>query len=180
MVEQHIAVDASEAPEVLVFEVGAIAVFIHLDGNLIVTLLEIAGDVELRGFHGTLRVTHLLAINPDIEGRHDTLEAQESLPRLPPSGEGEGAPILTCGIALLVGGPLALRFAHHIGRVDLKRIACRDVDRCAKAMVAIIHLPVGWNGKLDPTAVVEVGAIEVLDAPLGCLRPSELPLAIER
>ena len=83
MVEQHIAVDASEAPEVLVFEIGAIAVFIHLDGNLIVTLLEIAGDVELRGFHGTLRVTHLLAINPDIEGRHDTLEAQECLTFLP-------------------------------------------------------------------------------------------------
>ena len=86
MVEQHIAVDASEAPEVLVFEIGAIAIFIHLDSNLIVTLPQITGDIELRGFHRTLRVTYLLAINPDIEGRHDTLEAQESLPNLPPSG----------------------------------------------------------------------------------------------
>ena len=54
MVEQHIAMDASEAPEVLVFEIGAIAVFIDLDGNLILTLQEIVGDVELRRFHRTL------------------------------------------------------------------------------------------------------------------------------
>ena len=60
--------NTTKAPEVLVFEIGTITIFIHLDGYLVFSLLDIGGDVELRRFHRALTITHLLAIDPYIEG----------------------------------------------------------------------------------------------------------------
>ena len=54
MVEQHVAMDAAKTPEVLVFEVGAVAILIHLDSYLILTFLDIRRDVKLGGFHRAL------------------------------------------------------------------------------------------------------------------------------
>ena len=47
VVEQHVAMDASEAPEVLVFQIGAVAVLVDLDGYLVLTFLDVAGNIEL-------------------------------------------------------------------------------------------------------------------------------------
>ena len=59
--------DAAKAPEVLVFQVRAVAVFVHLDGYLVSTFLNIGGDVEFRRFHRALTVAHQLAVHPDVE-----------------------------------------------------------------------------------------------------------------
>ena len=41
MVEQHVAVDAPKAPEVLVFKIRPVAVFVNLDGYLVLAAFEV-------------------------------------------------------------------------------------------------------------------------------------------
>ena len=146
MIEQYVAMDAAKAPEVLVFQIGAVAIFIHLDGYLVFTRLDIACDVEFRWFHRALAVACLLSVHPDVECRHYALEAQEGLTLLPTNGHRERTAILPRRVALLVGRPVLLRFARHIGRVNLERIAGRDVDRCAVA----VYFPVGRHRQRLP------------------------------
>ena len=86
MVEQHIAVDSAKTPEILILQIRAIAIPIDLHGDSILPRLQVGRDVELRRLHAPLRVADLLAIDPDIEGTHHPLEAQEGLPVRPPRG----------------------------------------------------------------------------------------------
>ena len=41
VVEQHVAVDAPKTPEVLVFKVRTVTVFIHFDGYLVLAAFEV-------------------------------------------------------------------------------------------------------------------------------------------
>ena len=178
MVQQHVAVDATEAPEVLIFQVTAVAVLIHLDGYLVLTFLNIGGDVELRRLHRALTVAYTLAVDPHVEGAHDTLEAQERLPAgcRPAVGQRKSAAVLSRRVALHIRRPVLLRLPRHVWRVDLEWVAGRDINRRAVA----VHLPVGRDGQRLPPRGVIVSAPKILDALFGRLRPSELPVAVER
>ena len=171
--------DASEAPKVLVFQIGAVAVFVDLDGYLVLTFLDVAGNIELRRLHRALTIANPLTVDPDVERRHDTLEAQEGLTLLPTGWQAERTAVLACGVALYVGGPLLLRLARDIRRVNLEGIAGRDVDRCAVGVPACVLLPVGWYGKCSPAAGIEVRAVEVAGALFRCLGPAELPCSVQ-
>ena len=185
VIEQYIAVDAAEAPEVLVFKIGAVAVFVDFDGYLVLTSFYIGGHIELRGFHGPLTIAHALAVDPNVEGRHHALKAEEGLSRgfvcccitatNPTVGHGERTAILAGGVALLIGGPLFLGLLGDVGWVNFERVACRYIDRCAVA----VHLPVGRNSQRCPRRGIEVGTIEVLNTLIGGLRPPELPVTVE-
>ena len=133
--------NTSKAPEILVFEIGTVAVFVYFDGYLVLAFLEIARHVELGGLHGALRIPYPLAVDPDIERRHDALEAQESLTASPTIGHIERAAILAGGVALLIGRPFFLGLTGHVRRIYLKRIASRNVYGCT----ITVDLPVGWN-----------------------------------
>ena len=156
MIEQHIAMDATKAPKVLIFEIGAVAVFIHLNGNLVFTFLNIGRNVKLRRLHRTLTIPYPMAIDPDIEGRHNALEAQEGLASgfvcccvtatRPTVRNNKRMAILTCGITLHVGRPIRFRLSHHEGRVYLKRIACRNINRCT----ITVHFPIGRHSQCCP------------------------------
>ena len=176
MIDHDITMDATKTPEVLILEIRAIAVTINLDGNLILATPHILRDVELRGLHTALRVAHHLAIDPDIEGTHHTLEAQERLPQTPLGGQREATAVLPHGVALDVGRVFLFRRTHHTGRVNLEDITCRGVDGGSVA----IHLPVGRHLEVIPLAVVEVGMVKLLHTLLGTSRPAEFPLAVER
>ena len=93
--EGHIALYATETPEVLVLEIAAVAVFIHLYGNEIFTWFEIWGDVEFGCVERTLTVADGLTVDPDVECRHHTVEAEEGLACGPRGGEGEPPAVLT-------------------------------------------------------------------------------------
>ena len=156
MIEQHVAMNATKAPEVLILKIGAVAVFKHLNSNLILTFLNIGRNIKLRRLHRTLTIPYPMTINPNIEGRHNALEAQEGLAsgsisgrtadRKPTIRKDEGTAILTCGITLHVGRPIRFRLSHHIGRVYLERIACRNINRCT----ITIHFPIGRHSQCCP------------------------------
>ena len=169
--------DAAKAPKVLIFQIGAVAVLIDLDGDLVFTMFEIWRDVELRGFHRPLAVAYTLPIDPYIKSTHHALKAQESLAAIthPTFRHDEGTAVLPRGVTLFVGSPVFLRLSRNVGRIYLERIAGRDIDRGAVA----VHLPIGRHGQRLPCRIVEVGTVEVYNPFIGCLCPTELPVAIE-
>ena len=143
-IEPNITVDAAEAPEVLIFQITAVAVLVYLYGYLVLACLQIRSHVKFARLHRTLRISHLLAVHPYIEGAHHALETQEGLTVLPKQQricfQLEGTFILSGRIAFLVGSPVLLRCSHHIRRIYFKGITCRYIDRCTIS----VHLPVGW------------------------------------
>ena len=98
-----------------------------------------------------MRIADALAVYPYIERTHHPLEAEEGLTAGPSVGQLERAQILACGVALLVGGPVFLRFASDKRRVYLERIAGRDINRCA----VTAYLPVGRHGDMVPRRAVK-------------------------
>ena len=51
MIQQHVAMDSAKAPEVLIFQIGTIAVFIHLDSYLVLSFADIGSDIKLARLH---------------------------------------------------------------------------------------------------------------------------------
>ena len=73
--EGDVALDATETPEILVFQVRTVTVPIDLHGNLVLPGFQIIRNVEFRSFHTALAVPHTRAVHPDIKGTHDTVKA---------------------------------------------------------------------------------------------------------
>ncbi len=147
MIQEHVPMNTAKAPEILIFQIRAVRVFINLDGNLVDSFLDIWGDVKLRWFHRALTVTDSLSINPYVESTHDALETEECLTFLPSVRQGECPFVLSGRITLLIGCPFLLGLSHDIGRVNLERITGRDIDGGAVA----IDFPVGRNSKRFPS-----------------------------
>ena len=125
-IEPNITVDAAEAPEVLIFQITAVAILVNLHGYLVLASLQIRSHIKFARLHRTLRITHLLAVHPYIECAHHALETQEGLTVLAEQQrvclQLEDTFILSGRIAFLVGGPVLLRCSHHIRRIDFKGI----------------------------------------------------------
>ena len=179
-IEPNITVDATEAPEILIFQITAVAILVNLYGYLVLACLQIRSHVKFARLHRTLRISHLLAVNPYIEGAHHALEAQEGLTVLTEQQrvclQLEATFILSGRIAFLVGGPVLLGCSHHIRRIDFKGITCRYIDRCTIS----VHLPIGWYRERFPVLAAIVSTIEIHDSFLRRLRPSELPFTVEQ
>ena len=125
-IEPHITVDAAETPEVLIFQITAVAILVNLYGYLVLACLQIRSHVKFAWLHRTLRITNLLAVHPYIEGAHHAFKTQEGLTVLPEQQrvclQLEATFILSGRIAFLVGGPVLLGCSHHIRRIDFKGV----------------------------------------------------------
>ena len=171
----HAAVDAGHAPHVLVLKVTAVAVFHHLERQLVVGAVQIVGDTKLGGFHAALRVACKLAVHPNVEGTAHGTEPKEHLHAFPFVGHAESATVYGGGVTLHKSGIGRFGLAHHPWRVNLESVATTAVDGSAVA----IHLPVARYGKHLPGGVVERRALKPLGLLVGGLRPMEFPLTIE-
>ena len=186
MIEQYVAMDATKAPEVLILKIGAVAIFIHLNGNLVLTFLNIGRYIKLRRLHRTLTIPYHMTIDPYVEGRHNALEAQEGLPKgfvccgvtatRPTIRKGKGTAILPCRVTLHVGRPIQFRLSHHVGRIYLERIARRNINRCT----ITVHFPIGRHSEYCPLRIIVIRTIKVFYAFIRRLRPTKSPLAIQR
>ena len=74
--EKYVAKDAAQPPEILIFEIAAITVAIDFDGQCVLAVLEILGDVEGGGSAAILAVANFLAVDPHIECGIDAVELQ--------------------------------------------------------------------------------------------------------
>jgi hypothetical protein len=74
------ALDARDAPEVLVFQVAAVGPAVDLDGHHVLLSPQPAGrDVELAGQLGVLGIAGLIAVDPDPIGRAGRADVQDDV-----------------------------------------------------------------------------------------------------
>ena len=163
--ERHVAFDAAQPPEVLVFHVAAVVPAVHLHGQQVPARLQVAGHVELRrGLRG-FGHAHLLPVDVDAGIAADGTEAQHHLASLPGSGYGEGGPVGTHGVVHV-----------DVGRVGRKHV----LDVANDGFAETLQFPVGRHSEVVPGRVVEVGAVEVFHACLDGGGVGKLPRAVER
>ena len=105
--EAHIAEDPAEPTHVLRFEVAAVVELVDADGDHVVAGCDQIGDVEFGRLAASLAEPDRLAVDPDVEGGIDALEAQ-LLNRVPKFGQGDA---LTARIVADVQDVVAEHFA---------------------------------------------------------------------
>ncbi len=174
--EVNVAEDAREAPEILVLEVGAVAVTPDGDGEGVFAVLEVGREVELGGGAAVLRVADLAAVHPEAEGGGDAVEDHEGLAVAPAGGDLEVAAVGGDGVALGEGGPVARGLAHDARGVLVERIRDVGVDGGAVA----VHLDVRRHGDGFPGGDVEGGILETRRQAVRRRGPVDTPVAVER
>ena len=86
--------DKAHAEHILTLQVRAVAPAEYLYGEaVLLTLLDIRGDVKLRHVVGTLCITHILAIEPYESSRVDTAKMDEGAATVPLGRNAEGVSI---------------------------------------------------------------------------------------
>ena len=194
-IEIDAAMDARQSPLVLIFKIGTVGVFQDFEDDVVNPFqtsprggflnsppsggvggwVDKGSNTELCGFHGSLTVAHALTVDPYVEGAADGTEMDIDLLVFPYFGDGKRAAIDTRWIALHVGRVTLLGCGHHVGWINLERVAAAAIDGCTVA----VHLPIGRHGECLPLGVIEVSRPETIRLFVGSLRPVELPLAIE-
>ena len=164
-VEVDAAVEARQTPEILIFEVGAVAPAIGVDGQQVFAGPQIRGDVELGGHLRGLRITDLTAVDPHVHGRGARLEVEEDAPSGPAVGHDEAMAVGAYGV-VVVG---------NIGSVLREDVVDVGVDGYAEA----VGLPVAGHGDGAPCRIVERLLEEAGGTGVGRGRPAELPVAVE-
>jgi len=166
-VEVDLAVQAAQPPVILILQIGAVAPTIDLRRHQILAWLQVGRDVELGGQAAILTVADHLAVDPDIEGRIRSAKDHKDLPPLPTLWQNEGGAIA----AHLIG---LVGHARHI--VGWEGILHIDIERDAIAL----QLPVAGHGDGLPVRGIIGRLLKADRRVLGCGRPVELPLTVER
>ena len=174
------AEDAGEAEHVLVLEVRAVAVAVHLQRHRVLAGLHDVRHVVLGGAAAVLREADVLPVHPQVVEGIDAVELQEHAVALPRRGQLEVATVRAHGVARIVVGEVLRRLAHHVRRVHLERIAGVRVERRAPAALAVraVRLPRARHLDRLPAGDVIIQFLEADRTQRGLLHPLELPCRV--
>ncbi len=158
------SVDSSQAPHVLVFQVGTITIFVDFASKYVFPGFDVRRNVKLGRTFGILRITDLFAVYPDVHRCCSSFEMKENLTTVPIGRNSELMPVGADRIILLIDKRgIFGKWISHIG-IDRRPIA--------------VKFPIAGNFNLLPLAVVIVYAIEIGRAELRSGNPVELPVAV--
>ena len=163
--EVHIAEDAAHAELVLILQIAAVAPLEHQHRQLVGAVLEVLSDVELAGAVGYLAVTHVPAIQPDVEARVNALEVQE--------GFGSAGVNLVIELADIGAAGILL---GHIGRVEGERV----LDVGVLMLIVTVHLPDAGDGDLVVIVYARIGLVEAILQVVDAVVVAEVPHATEQ
>ena len=163
--EVHITEDTAHAELVLILQVAAVAPLEHQHRQLVGAVLEVLGDVELAGAVGHLTVTHVPAIQPDVEAGVNTFEVQE----------GFGS----AGVYLVVKLPdvgAAGILLGHIGWVKGEGIFNIGV----LMLIIAMHLPNAGNRDLIVVVQARIGFVKAVLQIVDAAVVAEIPKSAEQ
>ena len=166
--EEHVALDAAHAPEVLTFEPGAGAPAVDLYGQRVPSGPEVFVDEELRGVLRILVVACLVSVHIDIYARLGSCEVQEYVTVVPFVRNFELPAVYPCGIHL--GEP------GRLGTVGRELVLMVGVYGRPEPLA----LPVPGHFDVIPPRGVGRGVRGVGGQIAGILGEEKLPRAVER
>ena len=135
-IQEHIAENAAQAPEILVFEVAAVRPTDHLHSQQVVAGLEVVGDVKFSGRHAALAVADFLAVEVNVAGRLHPGKMEKHTPACPCRRHRKEPPV-EAGF-VFVGGHKRRIYRIGVNDVGINRLPVSE------------GLPVGGNGNLGP------------------------------
>ena len=169
-IQVHLAGDAREAPEVLIFQIAAVAPAHHLHGYQVLAFLHVFGNVKLGSYLRVLRVTCELAVDPHLEVARGRPYMEKHLLAVPRGGQFEGT---------------AVRAGVIVGLADERRIApeggAPGVAHVLIGFVAIaLNLEESGHGEVHPLRVVILQGKEVFGCLVVVFDKAEAPFAFHR
>ena len=166
----HAAGNAREAPEVLVFEVGAVRPAEHLQGDEVFARLHELRDVELRGQLAVLAVTDETSVDPDIDVRRSGTDRKMDVLAAPRCRDVERAAV---GTHMVLG-------IGHIGRIVPEITAPGIADIHIDGVAVTVQLPHPRHGHAAPRRIVVVDGPDAGRTLRSVAYPVEFPYAVER
>ena len=170
-VEIDFAGNAGEAPEILVFEIGAVAPAHDAHGDeVLLARREVLGKVEL-GFHlRVLAVADVLAIDPKFKVRSGRAHVEVDVLPLPSSRNCD---------ELAVAARVVVAFLY-VGRVALELRVPRVAHVLVDLVAVAFELKEAGYGEIHPLRVIEIRGVEACGRLVVVEGKVETPLAFER
>ena len=169
-VEVAVAAHARKAEEVLIFEVCAVAPAEDLERDEIPAGFHVGRQVELGLQLAVLAVTHIAAVDPEVDVRRHRAEMRDDLPAGPCRGDVDRTAVGT-HVVLLDGNVRRIVFEPAPpGVTDV------EVDRIAVS----VQLPESRHGHVVPAFVVVADAEKVRRSLVGVAHPVEFPVSVQR
>ncbi len=169
-VEEAVAGHTREAPEVLVLVVGAVAPAESLEGDQVVALLEIGGDVKLGGRLRVFGVAYILSVDPKVDVGRDAAEVGDDLSAVPSLGNVYRAAV----------GAYMVVLDGYFGGIVLEVSAPSEADIDVLRVAVAVDLPDTGHAHGLPCAVVVAGSPETGGTLVGIGHPVEFPVALDR
>ena len=170
-VEIHLAGNACETPEVLVFEIGAVAPAHHLHGDEVgAPGGDVRGEVKLGCHFGVFAVAHKAAVHPHAEVGCGRTHVQVDLFSLPVGRYFNGTAVGAGVVVLLLND-------RRVGR-ELGSPGVADV--LIDGIAVAVQLEESGHGEEFPVRIVEVGLEEDFGGIVVVVGEVEFPLAFER
>ena len=169
-----VAMYATHSEHVLILDVRAVAPSIDLNTDEVLdTRLDVFRHVELSIDIGTLCVSDLLSVHPNIGGTINSIEVEIDFSAVPRGGNRDGPAITTYCVG----------FVHDCVALlppDERRLILNGIGHVGVDGSAItLHLPAGRNGNGLPRRSVEVLLIKVDWTVFRFRNPVELPLSVQ-
>ena len=162
------AENAGKAPEILIFEIGAVAVLVDFDLNGVFTEpFEIRRNIEFDRKAAVFGITDLLAVDADVKSRRNAVEMDDRAAQPPAPGTLERRFVEPYRIAVFEACKRLVRLAHRIGGGQGDRVFGVGVKRRIERP---LKLPAAGNG--DLRALLPVAGRFAL--------PLEIPFAVQR
>jgi hypothetical protein len=174
----NVAENPRQPEHVLILQIGSIAELIHLCGQDVLSLIQIARDVELSRSPRILRIADLLPVDPQVKRRIHPAEDNEGAASLPSCRNLEPVPVGPHLIAVFLRKirKMLRRHTHHLRRVLRERI--NDVG--VQWPTIAFDLPVRWHRDFLPTRVVEFHRLEPHRPRRRIAHMMEFPVPVER
>ena len=169
-IEINLAGNTCKAPEVLIFEIRAVAPAHDLHGNEVLAFLQVFGNIELSSNLGILAVAHITSIHPNLQIAGGRTDMEQHLLTLPIIGQRE----LTTIAARVV-----LRLAN-VGRIAVERGAPSITDVLVDRVAMTVELEKSRNREIFPLGIIEVRTEKRCRSILMVLHKMKTPHAFHR
>ena len=169
-IEIHLAGNACEAPEVLIFEIGTVAPAHDLHGDEILAFLQVFRDIELSSHLRVLGVAHVFAVHPERKVARGGTDVEDDFLSVPILRQFEGT---------AVGTGVVVRLADIRG-IALEGGAPSIAHVLVDGIAIAVELEKSRHGEVRPLRIVVLQGEEALGGILMVFHKVELPLALHR